>query len=75
MKVYNAAAQMTEAMTGDLVAMGIPFFATKPSLVTDALDDQPHDTAPTSDQPRVTRAQLRKLQNKMLHHLEEVYGE
>lgn len=75
MKVYNAATQMTEAMTGDLVAMGIPFFATKPSLVTDTLDDNPQDTAVTPDQPGVTRAQLRKLQHKMLHHLEEVYGE
>lgn len=75
MKVHNAATQMTEAMMGDLVAMGIPFFATKPSLVADSPDDGSQIAVSISEGPTVTKGQLRKLQQKMLHHLEEVYGE
>ncbi|QIW95761.1 hypothetical protein AMS68_001279 [Peltaster fructicola] len=62
--------------TRELKALGVPFFGTQASLICE--DDRGDEAAsPAPGQPRysrpITRSELRQLQRRMIHHLEDLY--
>jgi hypothetical protein len=79
-KVYRACKAMTESQTSSLKVLGVPFFGTRPHLVLFE-SEEPTSAADAKQQSgsqgeqRITKAQLLELQQKMLNHLMELYGD
>lgn len=79
-KVHKASTKMFSAMSADLEAMGIPFFCTKSELVEPT---EPNSTKGNIEgenrsyqaQKKLTKAELVKLQRRMIQHLEDMYNE
>jgi hypothetical protein len=67
-KVYNASAQMAEAMAAELRGMGIPFFGTmrKGLVRNEAVND---------DEAKLTASELQDLQRRMLELLQDLCKE
>jgi hypothetical protein len=70
-KVYRACKAMTEAQTSSLKVLGVPFFGTKPHLI---LHESEEPSLNGSEQ-KIAKSQLLELQQKMLNHLMELYGD
>jgi hypothetical protein len=69
---------MTESQTSSLKVLGVPFFGTRPQLVL--LESEGSSLAANAKQQpageqKITKAQLLQLQQKMLNHLMELYGD
>ncbi|KAL9087091.1 MAG: hypothetical protein Q9159_003786 [Coniocarpon cinnabarinum] len=85
MKVHRALMTMQKHMTQDLKSLGVPFFVLQENLIagvgedTKALDDVQANiksTRASSDaSKRITRQELIQLQQKMLQHLQDVFGD
>jgi hypothetical protein len=79
-KVYRACKAMVESQTSSLKVLGVPFFGTRPHLVLHESEEPntntgaEHQSVSTSDQ-KITKSQLLELQQKMLNHLLELYGD
>ena len=79
-KVYRACKAMVESQTSSLKVLGVPFFGVKPNLI---LHESEESVSPnvvgapsgTVGNKLVTKIQLRELQQKMLNHLMELYGD
>jgi hypothetical protein len=68
---------MVDSQTSALKSLGVPFFGTKPYLITHAAEEPNEATDSHSVQAggKITRKQLLELQRKMLNHLNELYGD
>lgn len=77
-KIYAAQLDMETAMSGELKALGVPFFGTDQTLVVsdekDATKEKVLDGHPKWS-PLVTQSQLLGLRRKMVQHLEDLYRE
>ena len=64
-KVHIAATTMAQKMRNDLSSMGIPFFAIHSSLIVDST---------AGEEGRISKKELFALQQKMIEHLEDIFG-
>jgi hypothetical protein len=77
-KIYDRLLAKNTAYTLELKAQGVPFFGTDPSLIVASDEDMPGDeqqAARPKWSPIITQQQFRKLQGKMIKHLEDLFGD
>jgi hypothetical protein len=79
-KVYRACKAMVESQTSSLKVLGVPFFGVKPNLILHESEDAlPTDVVEaqsgTAGNKLITKVELRELQQKMLNHMMELYGD
>jgi hypothetical protein len=79
-KVYRACKAMVESQTSSLKVLGVPFFGVKPNLIFRESEDGSsldivNAQSDTAGNKLVTKIELRELQQKMLNHLMELYGD
>lgn len=74
-ETYAAQSKFEAAATLELKRLGIPFFGTPAELIVQDAESVVHsDNRPKYSQP-VTKSELRALQQRMIKHLEDLYGE
>lgn len=83
-KVYRACRQMAESHGRELQRLGVPFFGTRAHLLRPDVDEdrterpesEEGDVRTGNGMPRtLTKKQLLVLQQKMLSHLVDLYGD
>jgi hypothetical protein len=73
-KIYDAQVKMEEHISGQLKALGVPFFGTDPKLVVDDGEEKPQMLPGSAAySPVVTKSELMALRRKMVGHLEDLY--
>ncbi|KAL9112981.1 MAG: hypothetical protein Q9227_002846 [Pyrenula ochraceoflavens] len=72
LKIHKALTAMARAADGELRAMGVPFFAIRHDLVAQGSEEP--NTKDKSGQTRINTEELKDLQKRMLHFLEDLFA-
>lgn len=76
LKIHTAQKTMQNLMSGELKALGVPFFGTDRSLITEnngCMGSRTVEGQRPRWSPMITEAQLLHLRRRMVEHLEDLY--